>query len=35
MLQRVLMEEVRFKIVKIIFMITPKNSPRDVLMSNK
>ena len=32
MLQPVLMEEVPFKIVKIIFMITPENSSRDLLM---
>ena len=35
MLQPVLMEEVPFKIVKIIFMITPENSSRDLLMSRK
>ena len=35
MLQSVLTEEVRFKVVKIIFMmITPENSPRDLLMSS-
>ena len=35
MLQSVLMEEVPFKIVKIIFMITPENSSKDLLMSSK
>ena len=34
-LQSVLMEEVPFKIVKIIFMITPEYSSRDLLMSSK
>lgn len=33
MLQSVLAEEVRFKVVNI-FMITPENSPRDLLMSS-